>query len=75
MNTGRNVADLLGRQGQATAGGILGQQGALTGGITQAFGALQGAGGFGNLFGGRTNYQGAGQINPISGEYMGSLEF
>jgi len=52
MSTGANVANLLGRQGQAQAGGILGQQGALTGGINQAFGAIQGAGGFGKLFGG-----------------------
>ncbi len=52
MSTGANVANLLGRQGQAQAGGILGQQGALTGGINQAFGAVQGAGGFGQLFGG-----------------------
>lgn len=52
MFTGANVANLLGRQGQAQAGGILGQQGALTGGINQAFGAVQGAGGFGQLFGG-----------------------
>jgi hypothetical protein len=51
MSTGTNIATLLGRQGQAEAGGILGQQSALTGGINKAFGALQGAGGFGNLFG------------------------
>jgi hypothetical protein len=52
MQTGANVANLLGRQGQAEAGGILGQQSALTGGINKAFGAVQGAGGFGQLFGG-----------------------
>jgi len=63
MTTGTNVANLLGRQGQATAGGILGQQGALTGGITQAFGAIQGAGGFGNLFGGR----GSGTFRDVGG--------
>jgi hypothetical protein len=51
MSTGTNIATLLGRQGQAQAGGILGQQSALTGGINQAFGAIQGAGGFGKLFG------------------------
>jgi hypothetical protein len=54
------------------AGGILGQQSALTGGINQAFGAVQGAGGFGNLFGG--GFRGT-PINPASGEFMGSLEF
>jgi hypothetical protein len=51
MSTGANISNLLGRQGQAQAGGILGQQGALSGGISQAFGAVQGAGGFGKLFG------------------------
>jgi hypothetical protein len=51
MSTGANISNLLGRQGQAQAGGILGQQGALSGGISQAFGAIQGAGGFGQLFG------------------------
>ena len=52
MSTGTNIATLLGRQGQAQAGGILGQQNALTGGINQAFGGIQRAGGFGQLFGG-----------------------
>jgi hypothetical protein len=78
MSTGSNIATLLGRQGQAQAGGILGQQSALTGGINQAFGAIQGAGGFGKLFGGGfggPGFQGGGQVNPISGEFMGSLEF
>jgi len=79
MSTGSNIATLLGRQGQAQAGGILGQQGALTGGIGQAFGALQGSGGFGKLFGGGFggggSFQGGGAVNPISGEFMGSLEF
>jgi hypothetical protein len=51
MSTGANISNLLGRQGQAQSGGILGQQGALSGGISQAFGAIQGAGGFGKLFG------------------------
>jgi hypothetical protein len=55
MSTGTNIATLLGRQGQAQAGGILGQQSALTGGINQAFGAVQGAGGFGQLFGGSSS--------------------
>ena len=52
MSTGSNIATLLGRQGQAQAGGILGQQSALTGGINKAFGAVQGACGFGELLGG-----------------------
>ena len=76
QQTGANVSTLLGQQGQAAAGGILGQQSALTGGINKAFGALQGAGGLGGLFGSRGGgFQGGGQINPVSGEFMGSLEF
>lgn len=78
MQTGVNVSNLLGQQGAARAGGILGQQGALTGGINQAFGAAQGAGGFGKLFGGGfggQGFQGGGSVNPVSGEFMGSLEF
>lgn len=52
QQTGANVSNLIGQRGSAQAGGILGQQSALTGGITQAVGAIQGAGGFGKLFGG-----------------------
>jgi hypothetical protein len=52
MSTGSNIATLLGRQGQAQAGGILGQQSALTKGIGETFGGIQRAGGFGKLFGG-----------------------
>ena len=51
QQTGANISTLLGQQGQAEAGGILGQQSVLTGGINKAFGAIQGAGGFGQLFG------------------------
>jgi hypothetical protein len=58
MQTGTNVATLLGRQGQAQAGGVLGEQGAMTRGIGQAFGAIQGAGGFGKLFGGGSGTSG-----------------
>jgi hypothetical protein len=40
----------------------------------------QGVGGLANIYGsssggGTSAYSGAGQINPVSGEYMGSLEF
>lgn len=67
MSTGSNIATLLGRQGQAQAGGILGQQGALTGGINQAFGAIQGAGGFGKLFGGSSSpFSGTAISGPTS---------
>ena len=74
MSTGTNIATLLGRQGQAQAGGILGQQSALTGGINQAFGAVQGAGGFGQLFGGNTgsNLQAQFSQTPIGSSGFGS---
>lgn len=77
QQTGTNISTLLGQQGQAQSGGILGQQSILTSGIGQAFGGIQRAGGFGQLFGGggSQGFQGGGQVNPISGEYMGSLEF
>jgi hypothetical protein len=67
MSTGANISNLLGRQGQAQAGGILGQQGAMTGGINQAFGAVQGAGGFGNVFGGASRpFSGTAISGPTS---------
>jgi len=74
MTTGANVANLLGRQGQAEAGGILGQQSALTGGINKAFGAVQGAGGFGQLFGGNSgsNLQAQFSQTPIGSSGFGS---
>ena len=46
---GSNIAQLLGEQGAAQAGGALAEN-QLTGGITKAFGAIQGAGGFGKVF-------------------------
>lgn len=66
LQTGRNVATLLGQQGQAQAGGILGQQGAMTGGINQAFGAIQGAGGFGKVFGGGSPFGGTSVTGPTT---------
>jgi len=67
QQTGANVANLMGQQGQAQAGGILGQQQALTGGINQAFGAIQGAGGFGKLFGGTSSpFSGTAISGPTS---------
>ena len=67
MSTGSNIATLLGRQGQAQAGGILGQQGALTGGLGQAFGAIDRAGGLGKLFGGASSpFSGTAISGPTS---------
>lgn len=48
-----NVGTLLGRQGAAEAGGILGQQQILSGGINKAIGAFETSGGFDKLFGNR----------------------
>lgn len=64
QQTGANVATLLGQQGAAQAGGILGQQSALSGGINQAFGTIQGLGGFGKLFGGGTTGQSGMYADP-----------
>ena len=67
QTTGANIANLLGQQGAAQAGGILGEQGALTGGIGKAFGAIQGAGGFGKLFGGSGGGGGGGIFQDVGG--------
>lgn len=48
MATGTNVANLMGQQGAARAGGIVSQQNAMN--IPGLFGMAQGAGGFGNIF-------------------------
>ena len=71
MTTGANVANLMGQQGAAQAGGILGQQSALTGGINQAFGALGGAGGFGGG-GGFGGLQAGFSQTPVGGSGFGS---
>jgi hypothetical protein len=75
MSTGSNIANLLGKQGQAEAGGILGQQSALTGGINKAFGAVQGAGGFGKLFGGGQSgkFQDVGGMGAASNAALAEL--
>jgi hypothetical protein len=65
QQTGANVSNLMGQQGNAQAGGILGQQQLLTGGITQAAGAIQGAGGFGKLFG--NTGRGSGTFTDVNG--------
>jgi hypothetical protein len=67
MSTGANVANLLGKQGAAQAGGILGQQSAITKGIGEAFGGIQRAGGFGQLFGGASSpFSGTAISGPTS---------
>ena len=74
MSTASNVATLMGQQGAAQAGGILGQQRAMTGGISQALGAVQGAGGFGRLFGGsgQSGIQSQFAQTPIGSSGFGS---
>jgi hypothetical protein len=75
QQAGASVSSLIGQQGRAEAGGILGQQSTLTGGINKAIGAVQGAGGFGKLFGntggeiqfgGIPAFQGGGQTGPMN---------
>jgi hypothetical protein len=58
QQTGANISNLITGKGAAQAGGILGEQGALTGGINKAFGAVQGAGGFEKLLGGGGGFSG-----------------
>lgn len=66
IQTGTNIANLLGQQGAATARGEIAQ--------AKAYAPLFNLPG--QLFGGsRGGFQGGGRVNPISGEYMGSLEF
>ena len=60
QTSGANIAALLGQQGAAQAGGIIGQQNLRSSGINQAFGAIQGAGGFGKLFGGGGTFKDVG---------------
>jgi len=51
MQTGSNISNLMQQQGAARAGGVLGQN-QLGSAITGSLGLIQGAGGFGNVFGG-----------------------
>jgi hypothetical protein len=46
ITSGNNIATLLGQQGAARAGGILGQQSAINNGVSKTFGFLSGAMGF-----------------------------
>jgi len=80
------VGEALGAAGQARASGYMGQANALSGALGQYMNynqqqqqnallsrAIGSRGGFGG--GGGGGFQGGGQFNPSSGEYMGSLEF
>jgi Sec-independent protein translocase protein TatA len=87
---GQTATNLVGQAGQnygTSVGNALINQGANAGNArmvgASAYGsALSGIGSaygrnpvsFGSLYGGG-GYSGAGQVNPVSGEYMGSLEF
>jgi len=89
-NVGQTTANQLGAAGQtygSNVGNALINQGVNTGNArmagASAYGsALSGIGSaygrnpvsFSSLYGGG-GYSGAGQVNPVSGEYMGSLEF
>jgi hypothetical protein len=64
MSTGSNIAALMGQQGAAQSGGILGQQSVMNSGINKVFGAIDGAGGFGKVFG--NLFGGSGQSGMYS---------
>jgi hypothetical protein len=76
QNYGTNVGNALINQG-ANAGNarMVGANayGSALSGIGSAYGRNPVS--FSSLYGGGGGYSGAGQVNPISGEYMGSLEF
>lgn len=81
------VMNNLGQNYSTSAGNAYGNMGANTGNALMSAAAARssaytGAGnqfgkylGGNSSFGGGRGYSGAGQVNPISGEYMGSLEF
>jgi len=82
------VQNNLGQNYSTAASNTYGTMGANTGNAllsaaNSRASALQGIGtaygrspvSFGSLYGGGGGYSGAGQVNPVSGEYMGSLEF
>jgi len=88
---GQTATNLVGQAGQnygTSVGNALINQGANVGNArmagANAYGSALSAIGsaygrnpvsFSSLYGGRGGYSGAGQVNPISGEYMGSVEF
>jgi hypothetical protein len=91
MGAGQTSTNQLGQAGQSYAsnvGNALINQGANVGnagmvGANARASALSSIGSaygrspvsFSSLYGGGGGYSGAGQVNPVSGEYMGSLEF
>ena len=88
---GQTATNLVGQAGQnygTSVGNALINQGANVGNArmagANAYGSALSAIGsaygrnpvsFSSLYGGRSGYSGMGQVNPISGEYMGSTEF
>ena len=76
QNYASNVGNALMNQGVNAGNARMIGSNALNSGIT---GALTTYGrspvSFSSLYGGGGGYSGAGQVNPVSGEYMGSLEF
>jgi len=67
QQAGANISNLITGKGAAEAGGVLAEQGALTSGINKAFGAIQGAGGFGKVFGGSSSpFSGTAISGPTS---------
>jgi hypothetical protein len=81
QNYATSAGNLMTGGAAAQAAGQVGMANAVTGGLgtylnynqnTALINALRNRG---STYGGGGGYSGAGQVNPVSGEYMGSLEF
>jgi hypothetical protein len=78
---GTNVGNLMTGAGAANAAGQVGMANAITGGLgtylnyNQNNALLEALRNRRSTYGGGGGYSGSGQVNPVSGDYMGSLEF
>jgi hypothetical protein len=81
QNYASNVGNLMTGGAAAQAAGQVGAANALTGGLgtylnyTQNNALLEALKNRRSTYGGGGGYSGSGQVNPVSGDYMGSLEF
>ena len=81
QNYAANVGNLMTGGAAAQAAGQVGAANALTGGMgtylnyTQNNALLEALKNRRSTYGGGGGYLGSGQVNPVSGDYMGSLEF
>jgi hypothetical protein len=81
QNYATNVGNLMTGAGAANAAGQVGMANAITGGLgtylnyNQNNALLEALRNRRSTYGGGGGYSGSGQVNPVSGDYMGSLEF